>query len=408
MRHEGDIVNLLTSKIAEIDRHAQILIADDDDVSRRILGAILEKAGYKVAYAVDGEDCLEKIKQNIPRILLLDWVMPKMDGIDVCRAIQSDPLLQSIYIILVTSRQGTANKVLALDEGADDFLSKPIEPEELLARIRVGHRIKSLNRELALALDEVKMDLSAASAVQRELLPARAAEFAPLTFSWEFRPTTTMAGDLFDVFRVDEKHVALYLLDVSGHGVAPAMLSVLLHHCISHSPMEDSLIKDHLKEPPYYRLCPPGEVARRLNQRFPAETNGLYFTIFYATFNIQTLEMSYCRAGHVPPIILRGGKACRLENGDLPIGMFPDAEFSSYTFQFELGDRMLICSDAVMEAANGDDEFFGSTRVEQTLLDQMKNPLNEAIGVLIERVQQWQGRHQFQDDFSALMMEVRK
>jgi sigma-B regulation protein RsbU (phosphoserine phosphatase) len=346
------------------------------------------------------------VYRQAPDLLILDWVMPEMDGLEVCRRLRGDRRFDGLYIIILTVTKDPADKVQALDDGADDYLTKPLTREELLARLRSARRILSLNHHLSTALGRLRRDVAAASAVQRDLLPQRPIRHDPLFFTWEFRPAEDMAGDMFDIFKADEDHVVFYMFDVSGHGVSSAMLSISLRNAISLGPLDASVIKHRLKDRPFYQLAAPDEVMRRLNQRFQMTHNGLYFTMFYGLVNLRTLRLRFARCGTNPPLIIRDGRAIRLEQGDVPAGLFPDTTFSTHDFDLAPGDRLYLCSDAATEARNDNDEFYHIERVERGLLNSGSLTLPEAVEALVRGVEEWQGAAQFQDDLSVLAMEV--
>ncbi|MCX7045507.1 MAG: SpoIIE family protein phosphatase [Candidatus Sumerlaeota bacterium] len=385
----------------------RVLVADDDAPTRRMVSSLLAREGYQVIEAVDGMDCMDKVRRHRPDILLLDWVMPRMDGLETCRRLREQRRFDALHIIILTVKSNLADKILALDTGADDFLTKPFHREELLARMRSAQRIQTLNHELSDVLAQLRQDIIAATSVQRAMLPHGPVELAPLKFAWDFIPAESIAGDLFDVFRADENHAAFYMFDVSGHGVAPAMLSVSLHRSISPGPLFSSLIKTPLDQPPYYCLASPADVAGQLNRHFQMSSNGLYFTLFYGLINCQTLRMRYCRAGQTPPFVVRGDRIFALEEGDIPVGLVPEASFSEHEFQFEPGDRMALYSDGLIEGDNPQEEPFEARRARQCLFEARKGNIEEMIGALIKAFRQWRGDAPLQDDISILAMEVK-
>ena len=332
--------------------------------------------------------------------------MPVMDGQEVCERLRSDSRFDGLYTIMMSVRADTADKVRALDSGADEYITKPFQHDELLARLRSAQRIQSLNRDLTRALEQLRADIIAAASVQRNLLPRGPLEYSPLSFAWDFIPAEDIAGDMFDVFRIDEDHIGFYMFDVSGHGVAPAMLSASLHHTISPGPLDSTITKIALPQAPFYRLAEPPEVMDRLNQHFQMSRTGLYFTMFYGLINVRTLHMRYCRSGQAVPSVMRGAETFDLAAGDVPVGLFPEAKFRGFDFQFQPGDRLLLFSDGVIEAMNGRGEEFGPEQVKRVVLECGGRNLSATIAKLIADVRSWQGRSLFDDDLSILMMEV--
>jgi diguanylate cyclase (GGDEF)-like protein len=151
-----------------VENKGTVLVVDDEPVIRMILQRSLSSAGYKVLLAEDGESCLEILKREEPEVLILDWILPNMDGMDVCRKVREDQLAKPPYIIVMTIIRGAKSRIHALNTGADDYASKPIDVDELLARVRVGMRIEALKRQIARA-EKLEGVMQMAGAVAHEL-----------------------------------------------------------------------------------------------------------------------------------------------------------------------------------------------------------------------------------------------
>ena len=228
----------------------RILIAEDNLPMRQALEYFLLDWGHEVVIAQTGADAWERFKEENFPIVVSDWMMPGMDGLELVRRIRA---VQSsyVFILIITAKRQTDDLVEILDAGADAFISKPFEKNELRAKLQAGIRIIELEQSLAernLALaqanEQMKEDLGAAAEIQKAFLPTNLPEFPGLKFGWSFRPCEQLAGDMLNVFPLDEKHVALYLLDVSGHGIASALLSVTLSRLLSPQPLQHSLLKE--------------------------------------------------------------------------------------------------------------------------------------------------------------------
>ena len=218
----------------------KILIIDDDPIIRAALKKTLQNQGYDTTIASNGE---EGIKQAIlirPALIICDWMMTNLDGLEVCRRIKSQPELATTFFILLTAKGEVEDRVEGLDAGADEFLSKPLEMNELKARVRAGLRIHQLNQDLRVqkqALEALNQnlcsELAEAADYVRSLLPA------PLVGNINtqalFVPSAQLGGDCFDHYWLDDDHLAIYLLDVSGHGVGSALLSVSVLNILQHS-----------------------------------------------------------------------------------------------------------------------------------------------------------------------------
>ena len=223
---------------------------------------------------------------------------------------------------------------------------------------------KRAQEKLQKANQRMKSDLEVAAKIQKSLLPKAPPDVAGVNFAWLFKPCQELAGDIINVFVLDEQQVGLYILDVSGHGVAAALLSVTLNRVLSPVPSPHSLLKQHV-ERSRYRLLPPAEVAEQLNRQFPMDpTTGQYFTLLYGILSLQTREFRYVCAGHPGPVHLSGsGEPVIVETQGLPIGFFKDAIYEEHSITMKPGDRLYLYSDGITEAMNENGEEFGKGRL---------------------------------------------
>ena len=215
---------------------------------------------------------------------------------------------------------------------------------------------------LGRAYERIHQDLQVAAQVQRALLPATLPEIPGIRFAWEYRPCTELAGDGLNVFWLDESHVGLYLLDVSGHGVAAALLSVTLARLLSPLLNQSTLLHVPQSDQKHYRLMPPAEVAHQLNRWFLANPAGeQYFTMVYGVFDVATRCLRFVSAGH--PGLLHApadGEPAILRVPGSPIGCIEDAEYEETALTLNPGDRLFLYSDGVIESFNPAGEAFGA------------------------------------------------
>jgi sigma-B regulation protein RsbU (phosphoserine phosphatase) len=321
-----------------------------------------------------------------------------------------------VYLILLTAKSRKEDIVRGMEAGADDFLVKPFDREELRVRLRAGERIVVLEQDLARRNDELlaanrhmKQTLDAAARVQRALLPAALPERNGVAFAWAFKPCEELAGDIFGVVPLDEQHVALYVLDVSGHGVAAALLSVSVRHFLNSIPAAGSILREPMVGKPGQQSAAPAEVARQLNRRFPIEeTSGQYFTILYGVLHIPRREFRFVSAGHPGPIHVPWGEPPVLVRvSGHPIGIVEEADFEEYRLNLGAGDRLYLYSDGIPEAFNSAGEQFGTERLMNTLAHSRTASLNESLSRLLTHLGEWGGAAQLTDDVSVLAVEIK-
>ncbi|MCZ7624442.1 MAG: response regulator [Candidatus Methylomirabilis sp.] len=234
----------------------RILIVDDDVDMRRLLLGILQRWGYDVVPASDGAEAWDILQNQSISFVITDWIMPNLDGLKLCRRIREGRLDRYIYIILLTAKNSKDELIKGMEAGADDFLIKPFNVGELKVRIRAGERIVSLehnleeqNRKLQEAYSRIREDLDAAVAMQRSLLPNHTLVVPGFAFEWMFAPCHFVAGDIFNVFQLDDHRVGFYILDVAGHGIPAAMLSVTLSTLLSPAVRQGSPLMHFIPTP---------------------------------------------------------------------------------------------------------------------------------------------------------------
>ncbi|MEX0306536.1 MAG: PP2C family protein-serine/threonine phosphatase [Ruegeria sp.] len=342
----------------------RVLVVDDSRLQRRILVASLKKWGFEVLEADSGEAAIELCATDPPDLVLSDWVMPGMGGLEFCHAFRNLDSEQYSYFILLTSKSEKQEVARGLDAGADDFLIKPLEADELRARISAGARILDMQRELSrknqlieTALDELKLahdaidkDLMQARKIQESLVPELKGKFGKSQVSLLLKPCGHIGGDLVGMFSPGVNRLGFYSIDVSGHGITSAMMTARLGGYLSSTHFDQNIAMER-RFNKFYALLPPEEVAALLNSRLMADA-GIeeYFTMVYAIIDLRNGHLKMVQAGHPHPLLLRrDGKTEFLGEGGLPIGLLPEAQFQQTEIYMQPGDKLLLHSDGFTE-----------------------------------------------------------
>ena len=396
-----------------------ILLVDDDPIARAIHSMLLRSFGHEVLEAADGELAWRLVEEKNISFVVSDWIMPNLAGVDLCRRIRAAEFDRYIYVILCTSKGAKSDLVEGMDAGADDFVVKPISAEELRVKVRAGERVLTLqqglatkNRELAAANARLQSahkliedDLKAAAWIQEQLLPSPALHALGVKCEWRFRPSSYIAGDIFNFFALDEKQVGFYLLDVSGHGVPAAMLSVTLSMVLTPDATHGSPLKSYDHSTGALKVSSPGDAIRELNRRFQSRDDR-YFTMLYGILDTESGSLRLAQAGHPSPILLRQGIPPEmLGQGGMPVGLWPEIEFDCMELFVSPGDRLLLYSDGVTECMNPDGESFGEQRLLDYLESASERCLPEILRGLDSEMTQWGGATNYGDDVSLLAIE---
>jgi len=234
---------------------------------------------------------------------------------------------------------------------------------------------------------------------RERLLPKTLPRLHGVRFAWAFEPCETLAGDSFNVFTVDEDHVALYLLDVSGHGVAAALQAVALTRVLASRPWPISALR---------RILSPGEVTEALNREFPIDPETWqYFTFLCATLDVRSSELRFTSAGHPGPVYIpcNGGPAT-VDAPGFPIGLFPEASYEEHSLMLKVGDRVYFYSDGATDAADPDGRDFGRKRLVEALDACRESTLDDALATVVRAIKDWAGTGGPQDDLTLLAIEI--
>ncbi len=393
----------------------RILIAEDERITRRSLQKQLEGWGHDVVAAEDGAAAWDRFQKQQFDIVVTDWDMPRMDGRQLIERIRGSGESGYVYLIMLTGRSEKADLVAGMEAGADDFLAKPFDRNELRVRLNAGERIIRLERNLAArnvdladANKRMKSDLEAAADIQRDLLPKDLPDTLGANFAWYYEPCDELGGDILNVLPLCGRSVGMYLLDVSGHGVPAALLSVTLSRVLATSDAGSTILMARDQNAKRPTIIPPGEVAARLNRRFPMSgQRNQYFTMVYAVLDTQTRMLRHAIAGHPAPLLVKRGRSPQpLTGGGFPIGMIEDAEFDDESIQLEPGDRLYFYSDGITEAVNSQGVMLQAEGLIRLIEDNQAGSLNDALASCVEEFKRWCDSVPFTDDISLLALEI--
>ena len=341
----------------------RILIAEDDYTSRIVLTEVLKKNGHEVVVAVNGAEAWHTFQQpDAPRLAILDWMMPELSGVEVCRRVRMLQTDQPPYIIMLTSKGDKEDIVTGLESGADDYLAKPFVLEELRARVDVGQRMLNLQAAMANKVQELTRwqnqmvrELKVAARLQTKLLATTPLLTARHEVRMLYHPCQHVGGDFFDALDLPDGRLCVYVGDVAGHGVGPSMIAALMK----------SVISDTVR---VMADCGPAVVCREISSRFRDQVPDpdVYVTLFLAFHDPVTQQWRGINCGHPPPILINRNEqdisASLARTGSLPLGIEPNTDTGLiYDEQDEVfapanpGDLLFLFTDGLLETRHKDD-----------------------------------------------------
>ena len=397
-----------------------VLVVDDSKVQRKILTAMLKRWGFEVAEAASGQDAMDFCENHHVDFVLSDWMMPGMNGLEFCEAFRRLDRKGYGYFILLTSKSEKGEVARGLEVGADDFLTKPVNADELKARIAAGERILKMENELqeknrlvSATLNEltelydmVDRDLLEAKKLQQSLIRERFKDFGAAQVSLTLRSSGHVGGDLVGFFRVNEHQIGIWGIDVSGHGITSALMTARLAGNLSgRSPEQNVALESD--ENGGYRLRSPAEAADLLNTIVMNEMDTEhYFTLLIANIDLRTGEAVMCQAGHPHPVIQRADGSCEsIGTGGMPVGLIDAAYYTDFTAKLSSGDRIIIPSDGVMECPDPEENLLDDEGVRAFMEANAELKGEKLLEAMIWYLTEYSGEKDFPDDVSAVLLE---
>ena len=323
--------------------HAEILVVDDDAMSRRVLAQLLSAAGYNCRVSNDGSEALETIHARPPSLLLLDFDMPGLNGAEVLTRLRSDadPTVAQIPAIMLTAHGSEQSEVSCLQAGADDFVTKPVNASVLRARIETQLRLRSMRRQLERQNDELEKwrrdlerDLAAARLTQQSLIPQKPLLLPGWQIATYYHPVIQVGGDIYGWLRMKDGRVLFWIADGTGHGAAAALLTTLAKLLFHHGSM------DHDS---------PASLMEAVDNDFRSIFGATSFmTAMCVALDPATGLAQVVGAGHPSLLVIRhGGTTESIASVTPPLGMIKRTAFTETAIALEPGDAFLLYTDGL-------------------------------------------------------------
>jgi sigma-B regulation protein RsbU (phosphoserine phosphatase) len=378
-----------------------LLIDDQPIIGEAVRRMLVGEDNFSFHFCRDATTAVETATRFEPTVILQDLVMPDVDGLDLVRRFRADDRFRDVPIIVLSTKEEAAVKAEAFALGANDYIVKLPDRLEMLARLRYHSRgyIALLERNDAfLALQASRQvlanDLATAAQYVRSLLPPPQ-RIGPIDADWRFIPSAELGGDAFGYHSIDDDHVAVYLLDVCGHGVGAALLSVSALNAIRSEALPQTDFHD------------PGAVLAALNKAFPMERqNDMFFTIWYGVYQTSSHMLRWAGGGHPAALLLEpdgsSGRPTALESEGPLIGAVEGLEFSSGEVKVPAGSRLFVYSDGAFEVSYPDGSMWAFDDFVSTLTATPPQGPSHRLDALVARIRAISARDDLNDDFSMV------
>ena len=371
-----------------------ILVVDDNPTNLRLLSRILSERGYHPRAVTSGERALASAEMTPPDLILLDIRMPGMDGYTVCRELKANPKTAEIPVLFISALDDIQDKMRAFDAGGVDYITKPFQLEEVIARVETHLALRRLQRDLQEANRRMQRELALAAQVQASFLPKR----IPRVEGWELEvtllPAKLTSGDFFDMLRMPGGRLGILIADVVDKGVGAALFMA----------MSCALLRTYAVEHP----TQPDQVFYAVNQRLLEYTAAHQFvTVFFGILNPEDGQLIYCNAGHNPPILVNSANpesVQLLEYTGPPLGIMDDATWLPMQVQLSPGDVCVLYTDGITEAESSQHEFFSEERLVQVIQTNSAGPAAAIRGAVLNDVHQFTDGAPLSDDIALIVL----
>lgn len=382
---------------------ANILIVDDTPANLQLLSKMLAEQGYRVRPVLEGSLALAATQAEPPDLILLDIRMPEMDGYQVCERLKADPQTHDIPIIFISALDATQDKVKAFTVGGVDYVTKPFQFEEVLARVETHLALRTLQRQLQdanenlrRANNKMERELALAGEVQARFLPRTLPDIPGWKLAVTLKPSRETSGDFYDVYLLANGRLGILVADVVDKGAGAALFMALSW----------TLIRTYAAQYP----ARPELVLSAVNNRILEDTQPSQFvTVFYGSLDLTTGSLVYCNAGHWPAYLFnpqKDGAVQALHRTGLPLGVTEDAIWEQAVAQIAPGDVLVLYTDGITEARNAQGAFFDERGLLESIQANLGRSAQDINDAVIADVDEFVGDAPQSDDV-ALMVVVR-
>ncbi len=371
---------------------SKVLIVEDQLVSRRILQTMLGK-NYTVISAATGREAIKSAAVNKPDLVLLDIELPDMDGFQTMESLRTGIINTAVPVIFLTAREDSASREKGLEAGAVDYITKPYDRQELQIKVKNHLALYEARKEIERNNRLMAREMEMASQLQRSLLPSTFPATDRLEFVVYYEPFSQSGGDFYDFMEFPDGSVGIVLVDVSGHGVASAMIGAMFKMCFQNLVTANP--------------SPAALLSLINNEMTSILPEADFLTVFFCIIDPKSLKITYCNAGHPRPFLWSNSlkSVVTLQTGGPLLGAFPDMKYEDGMYYCKTGDEILMYTDGIPEAASADPgELYGIDRLRNNFV---KSAPIDSLDSVIRDVNEFRGDKEFDDDLSLILVRVK-
>ncbi|MBN2078218.1 MAG: SpoIIE family protein phosphatase [Spirochaetes bacterium] len=374
----------------------RIMVVDDEPVNLQVMVNHLALEGYSVTTAGSGEGLFAALERGeIPDLVFLDVMLPGMSGFEVCRRVRERFSPHELPIIMITARNDRGDIVSGLSAGANDYITKPVTIDEMLARVSGLVLIKESAGVRSKYMD-IQNELEIARDIQKAMIPRVPPGARNIKFAVRYETSTHVGGDYYDFHVISDSRIGVLVADVAGHGVPAAMVAAMLQVAYNFYKTE---------------FDDQSSLFEKINAIMTNYPHGLFLTACTVYIDTEKMRLYHSNAGHRPIMIWRGreGRLVWDKIYDRPIGIFADSRYSINELDISMGDRIILYTDGIIEARNGKREMFGEDRLGDCVREGTELSCQELADRMISAVREWVGLRDGEtmaDDITLLVMDI--
>lgn len=374
------------------DKPISILIVDDDPVNLHLLSNFLNIHQFHILKAETGEAALDILADSRPDLILLDIIMPGLNGYQVCRKIREKWSLFELPVIMITAKSESSDMVIGFEAGANDYLVKPFDKTELLARVKTHIKTKELiieNKNLAALREE----LDIAKRIQLATLPKALPKSPFYQVHTHYLPMTMIGGDYYHFFPISDRKLGVFIADVSGHGIPAALISSMVN-----------IVFQSLKS----LAEKPVDLLKNMNDILMGQMEEQFLTASYTFIDLEKKKLYAARCGHEPTLLLNSSteKIEKIQPKGKAIGLVFDNPIQIQTHNISYQDKIILYTDGIPECMNERSELYSDQRMYEVIEKNSKNSGSDIIDDIHKSLSEWKGKPRFDDDITLVVIDI--